>query len=701
MDEMAKLLLAHLEHPHPRVRCTAAHALGQLANDQAPHFQDAWHKTVMPKLLQLFDDKIDRVASMGMSAFVSFGEELDNALMADYAPTFMEKLVGRLKTSKHRMVLEESITSIAVIAGVIGKDFSCYYDAMMPLLKHLVMTAKGEKESRLRGKAFECLSLLGLAVGKEKFLPDAKEAIEQMLQTDLSSSDNELLREYIKEASERICKCLKQDFALFLQHLMPNIFASLVLNAEEAGAGGVSAKGGDDDEYVEFTTSTGKLVKVRSSKFEEIVQNVQLICTFCEEMEGSYFDFIQPTAQQLLPLMVSADEAMLLCNEIRAMAYKAWAGLIKCAVAGAKDRNQPPTIANELVMTFLQRVVPNMAKDEDAESIKDAADGLSDVLKNAVVGCFSGPQVGQLASTLFALIDASYNRQAEEEKERLNDKASAPAELQGDEDEDNADEEEDTCRRCCEDAIGSLMQVAPADFVQQVLPECSRRLQGWLGSKNHRILALFLGCDLIDKLKEESKSVWPVLMPAVFAGLHDADADVRIPCAYALGLAAPLPSFGEAAPEGFRKLAQLVSGPQPKKKDDQGKIAMDNCVSALFLLARHQSARCPPEVNAWQLVVSKLPIRDDEDEAKKVHRGLVELLAEQNAGLIGPDNCNLGKVLSALAEVYKQEGLSTTEIDTGIANLFRMLPREAVGNLAASFSEKQQKKIEKILNGTS
>merc|ERR1719284_1533428 len=40
MNEMAKLLLAHMDHPHPRVRYTALHALGQLANDQAPQFQD-------------------------------------------------------------------------------------------------------------------------------------------------------------------------------------------------------------------------------------------------------------------------------------------------------------------------------------------------------------------------------------------------------------------------------------------------------------------------------------------------------------------------------------------------------------------------------------------------------------------------------------------------------------------------------------
>merc|ERR1719469_942695 len=139
-------------------------------------------------------------------------------------------------------------------------------------------------------------------------------------------------------------------------------------------------------------------------------------------------------------------------------------------------------------------------------------------------------------------------------------------------------------------------------------------------------------------------------MPAVFQCLGDSDADVRIPAAYAISLAAPLPKFAEAAPEAFRRLAQLISGPAPKKRDDQGKVAMDNCVSAMLALARHQAPQCPPEVPAWQLVVGKLPIRDDEDEAKKVHKIISEMILAQNAGLLGPDNSHIGKVLSALAE---------------------------------------------------
>merc|ERR1719199_239557 len=149
IDEMASLLLQHVDHPHPRIRYMALNAIGQLATDQHPHFQESSHKVVMPALLGKMDDPVDRVSAMAMSAFVAFGEELDGTLMAGYALDFMRKLAPKLRSS-HRGVKEEAITSIAVIAGVIEKDFAHYYDDIMPMLKEFVINATGEKEHRLR-----------------------------------------------------------------------------------------------------------------------------------------------------------------------------------------------------------------------------------------------------------------------------------------------------------------------------------------------------------------------------------------------------------------------------------------------------------------------------------------------------------------------------------------------------------------------
>merc|ERR1712048_793560 len=103
----------------------------------------------------------------------------------------------------------------------IEKDFGQYYGGMMPMLKQFVMTATNEKQSRLRGKAFECMSLLGNCVGKEQFLPDAREPLQAMF--NMPAEASELYREYLHEAAKRICTCLKKDFQPFVPEMLPGL----------------------------------------------------------------------------------------------------------------------------------------------------------------------------------------------------------------------------------------------------------------------------------------------------------------------------------------------------------------------------------------------------------------------------------------------------------------------------------------------
>merc|ERR1719498_910629 len=142
--------------------------------------------------------------------------------------------------------------------------------------------------------------MLGQAVGKDKFATDAKEALSAMVETEDKLDADDIQRDYIKQASERICQTLKRDFAPFLPALLPRIYKTLVLDGGALPAG---ATANEDAEYAHVTTGDGKVVSVHSSKFEEIVSSVQLLNTFATELEGAFFDFVPPTAEALLPLL--------------------------------------------------------------------------------------------------------------------------------------------------------------------------------------------------------------------------------------------------------------------------------------------------------------------------------------------------------------------------------------------------------------
>lgn len=53
--------------------------------------------------------------------------------------------------------------------------FKKYYDAVMPYLKTILVNATDKSNRMLRAKAMECISLVGMAVGKEIFREDAKQ----------------------------------------------------------------------------------------------------------------------------------------------------------------------------------------------------------------------------------------------------------------------------------------------------------------------------------------------------------------------------------------------------------------------------------------------------------------------------------------------------------------------------------------------
>jgi len=55
--------------------------------------------------------------------------------------------------------------------------FQKYYDAVMPYLKNILIGANDKQNRMLRAKSMECISLVGMAVGKDKFREDAKQVI--------------------------------------------------------------------------------------------------------------------------------------------------------------------------------------------------------------------------------------------------------------------------------------------------------------------------------------------------------------------------------------------------------------------------------------------------------------------------------------------------------------------------------------------
>lgn len=69
---------------------------------------------------------------------------------------------------------------MASVADCAKEHFERYYDSVMPLLRHLLSSASQRTHQLLRAKALECISLVGMAVGRDRFRGDAHEVMKFM-----------------------------------------------------------------------------------------------------------------------------------------------------------------------------------------------------------------------------------------------------------------------------------------------------------------------------------------------------------------------------------------------------------------------------------------------------------------------------------------------------------------------------------------
>ena len=97
----------------------------------------------------------------------------------------------------------------------------------------MLQSAQGKDYRMLRGKAMECLSLIGVAVGKERFKGDAKDVMDVLIKTqELELEPDDPQVSFLLQACARVCKCLGGDFQPFLPFVIPPLLRSALTDPE-------------------------------------------------------------------------------------------------------------------------------------------------------------------------------------------------------------------------------------------------------------------------------------------------------------------------------------------------------------------------------------------------------------------------------------------------------------------------------------
>jgi len=673
------ICVSGLTHAHPRIRHLAWTLLAQVCMDHRENVFEAVNtQQILAQYCKLDEEKVLRVKVRCLASFKYFAADLDQ----EEASEFGLKLMSTFGAYLHGVSEEQAISAIGMLCTSLGTDAAPFYDELMPRLKSLMHQKINRVEDRrVLAEIFEASSSLGMAVGTEKFAPDAEEIMKSVVQAlENITEEDDPVKEYALMAAQRMSYTLKKDFAPFIPGILPQIFSRLKAKVSDMAQDVDESflENAGEDTQVNLTTSkdptTGevKLLVIKTSVLDDLqssIECLQVMITSCSDL---YAPYMQETAKQLLPLIEFE-----LSDEIREIACIVWGDLVKIA------RTHAPDTLSEMVLGFIDRIVQSWErqKEENVPKLEGQAASTASCIKNAGPNILSTDQVKQIGEHALRQLRESLGRDMEQVSE---------------EDRDELEEYEKSLRAGLSDVMGGLMEHYVNDFVTHLLEPYAKAIEYCFdnGATSHHMhrMGLFMAADVFEHMPYQ-EALWNYLVPRALADIDIKQEDDIVQAAsFDLGLAALRPEFASYITETARRCGELLSKHRRNKKlkDEQRQTACDNL---LFCIGNILVKQRLDDQDLWKLWIESLPCREDVEEGRKVHALFTNLVKEQHPGLQN----NWKEVLRIFSDIYNCE-LTDEATDNMIVSLIGQAGQENLSKFAVGLEVKKQKKLLRIWN---
>jgi len=586
------LILPLFGDTHPRVRWAAANTAGQMATDFGPKLQKQFHGEFAPRFIALLGDNDNpKVQSHVSAALVNFCEKIKKETLQPYLPGLLGALLTLLKENRNKSLQEQVVTAIASVAGCSEQYFAQYYDTFMPILKGILMTATSLDQTMLRGKVMECISLIGIAVGKEQFrndVPGFMELLASIKTQDLQVEDP--LRDFILQTWMRVASCLGADFMPYLSYTMPQILQSAALDAGVTLTDSSLLSSPDEDTEAGWDAiDVGDTrIKVHTVALEEKANACSMLLSFASEMKEAFFPYVQEVSKLIVPLLTFPYH-----DGVRTACSALVPHLLNSVKAYIKSQGGDPKMLKDLFDFLFPPLIEAIRSDTELEAQLVSIEALHESLAVMESGCLTLDQVRGLTHDVFLLAKLSRSRRDE------------ILALNPDADLDNStlirDElkQEDELLIELAEVIGALVKYHP-DFFMEAHPS---ELLGMIGelianqrAPAERQLALCFFDDIVEHGREKSFQYWDLFMPFMLEYATDPHDGVRQAACYGLGVCAQ--HGGELFKKYARKSVELLLTviSKPDSREDDNAPPTENAISSVGKIIVYQESELGTDV---------------------------------------------------------------------------------------------------------
>lgn len=603
----------------------------------------------------LLDDSTVSVQATSCYVLEMFCERLEPDGVRPLLESLVRKLASMLETTDKRSVQEMAVAALAATAVAAEEEFAPYVAGVATLMQKL-MQLKEEKMFSLRGRALECMGHMAIAVGKENFRPYFTSTM--MCACEGLTLDSVDLHEFAYAVFANLSKVMGEEFASVLAELVPHLTAAIGQDEGQVESAGDEAKFSGLDDSDDENEEANYVLHVRTALLEAKKGAITALGEMAAHTGAAFVPYLETSM------------------EILSKAAENWHPLIKSECAEALPSLVIPTVAahhgGEISWTKGDVASPNpmsqhtvavvsavmnqllaLMKDEDPDTAGKACEGVQSVIE------LCGPHaLVPVAEPMLSLTHDLISRRA-------------PCQLIQEEDDgpDESDEDHAPYMTSVCDLIGSITRVMGTHFTAQLgtflPPVC-------LFAKSSRPpsdRAMAIGClgEIAQEMEVAIAEFWPtIFLPAVLAGLADADENVRRNAAFCAGVCA----------EGLREHAtrnypELMQGLSPLfsidiSSGDAAAACVDNAAAAMSRMIMASTTDVPLG-QVLPVVLKSLPLKNDMTENETVYKCIL--------GLIESNNADAAANKQEIKRVFQQAVDSNSKVDDEIKNkLMAALP---------------------------
>lgn len=700
LEQVVTGITPYLGDPHPRVRYAACNTIGQMATDFSPDFEEQFHDKILPALLAILSDfSSQKVQAHAGAALVNVFEECPQEILVNYLDSIAQTIEAVLKTRMNggipkeegqRQVVEQLITTLSGLADAAQEHFQKYYEKFMPCLKFIIVHSEHKKESLvLRGKAIECFSLIGMVVGKEKFIADANDLMKLLMPTltgkaQLADDDPQL--SYMIAAWARICSILGSDFERYLPYVMGPVLKAASIKVEIALFDEEDRKNvGERDDWAWNKWDEQQSLGIRTAGLEEKATACSMLVCYARVLKQGFVNHVEETAKVLVPLLKFPFH-----DDVRLAASECMPYLLESAKARG----------DEFVLQLWEFICTDLFDaimvETEFKVLNEMLESLGGCMEKVGPKCLNEARIGALAKFLDEKFKEHFDTLAKDQEDRKDEDYD-----NDNEDDDDDSEDEDNCLKGLAEVIHALFctyKEGYLPFFELLLPHILKLANDQTIPWVNRQIAICILDDVIEYSGGASIKYQEVYLPVLLNGITDKRKEIRQASLYGVGqLAQQLgPTFAQFFQTTLPSIVQLVNDPQSRSNENI--LATENAIAAVTRILKY-CPNIPNHAELMQCWLQWLPIWDDETEVPGVLEYFITLIEQNHPIIMGQNSSNLTRLVYIIAEVFARTLIEhKSELGQRLVNFLRLVQADPAASACFSqLSAPHQEAVKQVL----